>query len=197
MSVELVRPIEKYENSYRAYIAELGDEERYPFPMDFDHRDFPSLLHRLSDFENGRNLPEGFVPSSTYWLVENGELVGVSNLRHFLNERIINAGGHIGLGIRPQARGRGLGILLLSLTIAEARKKGIGELHIHCHKHNTASAKMIIANGGVLISEIQDAGSAGLIQRYIVSDPQETTVSGTDSKSASGHFGAKPGPANL
>jgi hypothetical protein len=44
---------------------------------------------------------------------------------------------------------------------------------------------MIIANGGVLISEIQDAGSAELIQRYVVSDPQETTVSDTDSKSES------------
>ena len=171
MSVELVRPIEKYENSYRAYIAELGDEERYPFPMDFDHRDFPSLLHRLSDFENGRNLPEGFVPSSTYWLVEHGELVGVSNLRHFLNEIIFNAGGHIGMGIRPQARGRGLGDLLLSLTIAEARKRGIAELHIHCHKHNEASARMIMANGGVLVSEISDGKSADLIQRYLIAAP--------------------------
>jgi len=175
MSVELIRPIEKYENSYRTYIAELGDEERYPFPMDFDHRDFSSLLHRLSDFENGRNLPEGFVPSSTYWLVDNGELVGVSNLRHFLNERIINAGGHIGLGIRPKARGRGLGILLLSLTIAEARRKGIGELHIHCHKHNAASARIIMANGGVLVSETSDGRSSDVIQRYVVSEQQNIT----------------------
>ena len=170
MSVELVRPSTKYESSYRAYIVELGDEERYPFPLDFDHKDFPALLRRLNDFEAGRNLPEGYVPSSTYWLVENGELVGVSNLRHFLNERIFNAGGHIGMGIRPQARGRGLGNLLLSLTIAEARKRGIGELHIHCHKHNEASARMIMANAGVLVSEISDGKSADLIQRYIVSE---------------------------
>jgi hypothetical protein len=78
MSVELVRPSTKYESSYRAYIVELGDEERYPFPLDFDHKDFPALLRRLNDFEAGRNLPEGYVPSSTYWLVEHGELVGVS-----------------------------------------------------------------------------------------------------------------------
>ena len=169
MSVELVRPSTRYESSYRAYIEELGDEERYPFPLDFDHKDFPALLRRLNDFEAGRNLPEGYVPSSTYWLVENGELVGVSNLRHFLNERIFNAGGHIGMGIRPQARGRGLGNLLLSLTIAEAHKRGIGELHIHCHKHNEASAGMIMANAGILVSEISDGTSADLIQRWIVS----------------------------
>ena len=167
MTVELVRPSAKYESSYRAYIAELGDEERYPFPLDFDHVDFPALLCRLNDFEAGRNLPEGYVPSSTYWLVENGELAGVSNLRHFLNERIFNAGGHIGLGIRPRARGRGLGSLLLSLTIAEARRKGIGDLHIHCHKHNAASARMIMANGGVLASELRN-GEDGIIQRFVV-----------------------------
>lgn len=171
MSVELVRPSKKYKRSYRAYIAELGGEERYPFPLDFDHKDFPALLHRLNDFAVGRNLPEGYMPSSTYWLVEHGELVGVSNLRHFLNERIFNAGGHIGMGIRPQSRGRGLGNLLLSLTIAEARKRGIAELHIHCHKHNEASTRMIMANGGVLVSEISDGKSADLIQRYVIAAP--------------------------
>lgn len=168
MSFELIRPSEKYECSYRTYIQELGDEERYPFPLDFDHGDFPALIRRLSDFEIGRDLPEGYVPSTTYWLVENKELVGVSNLRHFLNERIFNAGGHIGLGIRPKARGRGLGNLLLSLTITEARKQGIGELHIHCHKHNTVSAKMIVANGGVLSSEFQSAEFSDIVQRFIV-----------------------------
>lgn len=171
MSIQLVRPSEKYANSYRAYIKELGDEERYPFPLDFDHSDFSALLRRLDDFEQGRNLPNGFVPSSTYWLIECGELVGVSNLRHLLNERIKNAGGHIGLGIRPMARGRGLGQRLLALTIMEARSKGLGELHIHCHKHNMASARMIRANGGVLVSELDDGTPAGTIQRYIVAAP--------------------------
>ncbi|WP_395771344.1 GNAT family N-acetyltransferase [Arenimonas sp.] len=171
MSAELVRPSTKYQSSYRAYIAELGDEERYPFPLDFDHKDFPALLRRLNDIEAGRNLPEGYVPSSTYWLIEHGELVGVSNLRHILNERIFNAGGHIGMGIRPQARGRGLGNFLLSLTIAEARKRGIAELHIHCYKHNEVSARMIMANGGVLISERSDGNSADLIQRYVIAAP--------------------------
>lgn len=171
MSIQLVRPSEKYANSYRAYIKELGDEERYPFPLDFDHSDFSALLRRLDDFEQGRNLPNGFVPSSTYWLIECGELVGVSNLRHLLNERIKNAGGHIGLSIRPMARGRGLGQRLLALTIMEARSKGLGELHIHCHKHNMASARMIRANGGVLVSELDDGTPAGTIQRYIVAAP--------------------------
>lgn len=168
MTMSLVRPSADYEHSYRAYIEELGDEERYPFPLDFEHADFAAMLRRLDDFDQGRDLPEGFVPSSTYWLVENGELIGVSNLRHFLNERIARAGGHVGLGIRPGNRGRGLGVLLLGLTIQEARKRGIGELHIHCHKDNAASARMILSNGGVLHSEIEDGAPPEIVQRYLV-----------------------------
>ncbi len=168
MTVELILPRLEYELSYGAYIRELGDEERYPFPLDFEHRDFAALLRRLDDFANGVSLPEGFVPSSTYWLVEGGELIGVSNLRHYLNDRISHHGGHIGLGVRPSYRGRGLGSVLLSFTIQEARKKGIAPIHIHCHKSNTASAKMIARNGGVLDSEVADKGSTEIIQRYYV-----------------------------
>lgn len=168
MNYELVLPDAAYEPSYRAYIEELGDEERYPFPLDFDHADFASMLRRLDDFAQGVNLPEGFVPSSTFWLVHGDELVGVSNLRHVLNDRIREIGGHIGLGIRPSRRGRGLGNVLLALTIAEARRRGIDPIHVHCHKHNVVSARMINRNGGVLESEIAEPGSEEIIQRWRV-----------------------------
>lgn len=165
--IKLVQPDRRFQSSYRRYIEELGDEERYPFPMDFDHSDFAQLLARLDEFRNGVNIPEGFVPSTTCWLVQGNELLGVSSLRHHLNERIRHVGGHIGLGIRPSQRGRGLGSLLLQLTIAEAVSKGITDIHVHCYKHNVPSARMIVANGGVLDSELTlDSGE--LVQRYRV-----------------------------
>lgn len=168
MGQSLIKPTLRYEASYREYIEELGDEERYPFPLDFDHSDFVALLDRLADFEAGRNLPAGYVASSTFWLVESGELIGVSNLRHSLNEEIGRCGGHIGLGIRPSRRGRGLGAELLSLTIQEAWKRGIEEVHIHCYKENKASAKIIESNGGILHSEIEKGYPAKIVQRFVV-----------------------------
>ncbi len=161
-------PDQKYERSYRSYIAELGTEERYPFPLDFPHEDFPALLKRLERLSQGTNVPAGYVPSTTFWLVEGSEILGVSNLRHYLNRRIRHTGGHIGLGIRPACRGRGLGSLLMSLTIQEARKREIGELHIHCHKDNGAAARIIIGNGGVLESEFREEESMKVVQRYVV-----------------------------
>ncbi|MEZ5457777.1 MAG: GNAT family N-acetyltransferase [Steroidobacteraceae bacterium] len=169
MNYQLVPPSAAYVRSYAAYIRELGDEERYPFPLDYDHDDFRALLRRLDNLARGIDVPEGFVPSSTFWLVDGDELVGVSNLRHELNDRIREIGGHIGLGIRPTYRGRGLGNRLLGLTIAEARRRGITPIHIHCHKHNAASARMIASNGGVLESEVAEPGSTEIVQRWLIS----------------------------
>ncbi|WP_228768360.1 GNAT family N-acetyltransferase [Shewanella sp. TC10] len=168
--MQLVKPCLQYRQSYLQYIAELEDEERYPFPLDFDCDDFEAMLQKNQDFADGVNLPQGYVASETYWLVNAGELLGVANLRLSLNETIRHCGGHVGLGIRPSFRGEGLGIELLGQTIAVAKLKGMKELHIHCYKANLASAKMIIANGGILHSEIEleDDNAAAIIQRYRV-----------------------------
>ncbi len=167
-SLSLILPCAEYEQSYRGYIHELGDDERYPFPLDFDHEDFAALLKRLSDYSEGVGLPEGFVASSTFWLVDGSELLGVSNLRHELNETLREHGGHIGLGVRPAAQGRGLGKHLLALTIQEARSRGIDDVHVHCHKGNHASAGMILANGGVLRSEGPYGHAGEVVQRYVI-----------------------------
>ena len=171
MTLSLVLPSHEYEQSYGEYIVELGREERYPFQLDFEHRDFDALLQRLADFSQGVNIPSGYVASSTYWLVEGPELLGVSSLRHHLNARIKECGGHIGLGIRPSFRGRGLGTELLSLTLLRAHQMGIREVHIHCHKSNESSGRMIVRNGGVLHSEIEAGNPAEIVQRYVVQAP--------------------------
>lgn len=168
MTPTLILPNSEYEHSYREYIAELGNEERYPFQLDLDCHDFDALLQRLGQFSEGIDVPPGFVASSTYWLVDGPALVGVSSLRHTLNERIRECGGHIGMSIRPSHRGRGLGTKLLSLTLDRARGIGIGEVHIHCHKSNEASGRMIVRNGGVLHSEIAVGDPVAIVQRYVV-----------------------------
>lgn len=164
--MQLISPNQQYQQSYNDYINELGNEERYPFPLDFDHSDFPTLLQKLDDYKNGINIPDHAVPSTTLWLVDNSELVGVTNLRHFLNSQIEHCGGHIGLGIRPKYRGKGLGHLLMKLSIEKLNSMGVNPVHIHCYKNNTASAKVIIENGGILDSEITIENT--VVQRYLV-----------------------------
>ncbi|MGI5310259.1 GNAT family N-acetyltransferase [Rheinheimera sp. WS51] len=164
--MELVTPSKQYQISYNHYITELANEERYPFPLDFDYSNFDALLQKLADFAAGYKLPDGYVPSTTLWLVEGHELLGVTNIRHYLNERIQHCGGHIGLGIRPAYRGKGLGKYLMQLSIQYLKQKGVAPIHIHCYRDNLASASCIISNSGVLESEIRVNNH--VVQRYIV-----------------------------
>ena len=165
--MELILPTVQHQESYIAYIKELGDEERYPFPLDFEHKDFVELLNKIDNYANGIDIPDDAVPSSTYWLMENAEIIGVTNLRHCLNQQIEFCGGHIGLGVRPSCRGKGLGNILMEKSIHQLNLMGVKVVHIHCYKSNVASASMIIANGGSLESEFSDYGK--VIQRFVIS----------------------------
>ncbi len=164
--MNLILPSIEYKDSYLEYIAELGDEERYPFPMDFDYSDFGKLLEKIDNFAKGVNIPPGYVPSSTLWLVDSGELIGVINLRHYLSPEIEHCGGHIGLGLRPSFRGKGLGRYLMKLSIEKLNQMGVNSVHIHCYKENRASAKAITSNSGVLVSELTLENQ--VVQRYVV-----------------------------
>ncbi|WP_417656834.1 GNAT family N-acetyltransferase [Pseudidiomarina aestuarii] len=163
---QLILPTADLQQSYIDYITELGDEERYPFPLDFDHSDFPALLQRIENFRLGIDIPEGFVQSTTLWLVSGNDIVGCTNIRHRLNAKIEHCGGHIGLGIRPRYRGQGLGIELMQRSINKAREFGVQTVHIHCHTDNEPSRRMIEACGGLLHSTITVGEEH--VSRYLV-----------------------------
>ncbi|MDP5144878.1 GNAT family N-acetyltransferase [Shewanella sp. ULN5] len=164
--MNLVLPSIEYQYSYHSYINELGNEERYPFVLDFDYQDFDTYLTKVKDFSQGINLPNGYVPSSTFWLIHHNEIVGVTNLRHYLNDQIKHCGGHIGLSIRPSKRGTGLGILLMKRSIEKLHSMGNNPLHIHCYEDNLASERAIVSNGGVFDSAIQSGSQ--VVKRFII-----------------------------
>jgi predicted acetyltransferase len=168
-NLKLVSPQSVFKASYLSYIKELGEEERYPFPLDFDHSDFEAMLQRNDDFEQGVQLPAGYVPSSTWWLVQGASIIGVSNLRHFLNDDIAFVGGHIGLGIRPSCRRKGFSKKLLELTLQQALLRNMREVHIHCYSNNVASKAMIISCGGVLDSEVELDSDLNVEKKTLVS----------------------------
>lgn len=164
----LVTPTVDYEESYRSYVDELGSAERYPFTLDFEFDDFPALVARLNNFSLGIDLPDSSVPNTTFWLMEDGEIVGVSNLRHRLTERLRRLGGHIGFGVRPSAQGRGVAKELLRRTLIQAGHLGMHEVLVICLAENTASSRVIEANGGRLESEYLVPEYDGLLRRYAI-----------------------------
>ena len=51
--------------------------------------------------------PDGYVPSTTLWWIEDDAFLGRIAIRHRLTPALIEWGGHIGYDVRPSARRRG------------------------------------------------------------------------------------------
>jgi predicted acetyltransferase len=162
-------PRRDLQDSYRSLIAELAaaGERPVPFTLGYPCADFDALLAKCEADARGEGLAEGFVPHTTFWLVSGGhEIVGVSNLRHRLNAKLLREGGHIGYGIRPSARRKGYGREILRQSLRRAAAQGILRALVTCGKGNLGSARIIAANGGVFESEEFDAERNEVVQRY-------------------------------
>lgn len=156
--MELVSPSEEYKASFIAAVKELKAEppttsrhEHYRgLPLEQLENDFGAYVRSIRDASQGVGLPEGYVPHTDYWLVDNGEYIGRVSIRHSLSEHLLNLGGHIGYDIRPSRRNRGYGRKILELTLPKARELGIDRVLVTVDETNIASRKIIEANGGVL-----------------------------------------------
>ncbi|KMQ08925.1 GCN5 family acetyltransferase [Bacillus cereus] len=152
MNVSLLTPTTDLQDEYLDFYNEWKDsgETMIPWVISKDPSNFPAMVQELLDAHNGVNLPQSWVPDSTYWLVtDNNRIVGAVNIRHSLTELLFNAGGHIGYGIRPSERRKGYATKLLELSLEKTKKLNITRALVVCDEVNTASEKTILHNGGV------------------------------------------------
>lgn len=69
-------------------------------------------------------------------------------MRHRLNDKLAQTGGHIGYAVRSSERKKDYGNKLLALLLVEYEKIGLNKVQIGA---NIASNKIILNHGGVLI----------------------------------------------
>ena len=84
-------------------------------------------------------------------------------------EQWLDFRGHIGYCIRPSQRRKGYAKEQLRLTLERCREAGEKKVLVTCDPANAASERTILANGGVLASEVEDKpglGGSGVIRRY-------------------------------
>jgi predicted acetyltransferase len=152
--------------SFIAEVVELG-EELVPWVLAEVGDDFDHYLATLEQQAQGVGLAPGFVPSSTFWLLDGTEeIVAVSNLRHALTERLLTFGGHIGFGVRPSARRKGYATEILRQTLIAARELGIGDVLVTCDKGNIGSEQAILRNGGEYSGEDYIEAHSSIVKRY-------------------------------
>jgi predicted acetyltransferase len=155
--------------SYRGLVEEIRQqsEKPVPFTLEYPSGDPDALIARFERDRRGIDLPVDFVPHTTFWLVRGDkEIVGASNLRHRLTPFLLREGGNIGYGIRPSARRNGHGREILTLTLSKARELGLSRVLVTCGKPNLGSARIILANGGILESEEFSVERDEVVQRY-------------------------------
>ncbi|GGA24098.1 GNAT family N-acetyltransferase [Paenibacillus physcomitrellae] len=149
-NVRLVQPSMELRDEYLKFYQEWIDsgENMVPWVISQDPSDFQGMLHFLTNNEKDEQ-PDQRVPDSTFWLItEDRKVVGAVNIRHRLNERLLNCGGHIGYGIRPSERRKGYAAKLLALSLEKTRALGIDKVLVVCDEWNIASARTILKNGG-------------------------------------------------
>lgn len=165
MNLKLV----KASNEYRTQITEMLDEwyatgeKIIPYTIRrLDYHDFEYYCINLEV----KDTSGGLVPDSTFFCLdeERDIMVGAVNIRHYLNDALLQSGGHIGDGVRPSERRKGIATQMIGLALQECKKLGIERVLMVCNKDNVGSAKSIVNNGGVLENEVVVDGCVE--QRY-------------------------------
>lgn len=149
---------------YRSDINGSGGLSRLASGMPYE--EWLDDVIKRSDDDYAKSIDR--VPASTYFTVRESDnkIVGMVNLRHYLDNILKNIGGHIGYSIRPSERGKGYAKIQLYLALLECKKLGIEEAMVDCVKSNIKSEKTILALGGVFEKQFYDQLGKRMLRNY-------------------------------
>ena len=104
-------------------------------------------LEELKKRSSEDTVPEGLVPSSTYLGVREKDnyIVGMIDIRHYLNEYLTQVGGNIGYSVRKTERNKGYAKQMLKLALGKCRDLKMKKVLITCDEDNIASEKVILS----------------------------------------------------
>lgn len=100
--------------------------------------------------EQGLDLKKHLVPCTQFGAFNHqGQLVGMCNVRHQLNDLWLNVGGHIGYSVHPNFRRQGIATFMLQEALKYCRYLHLKKVLLTCLEDNEASKKTILKCGGV------------------------------------------------
>lgn len=158
---QLVEPAETYRDSFLEGAAEFAEEGRidstYAAYLGYSlrrlAREFDAFVWDLRRMADPSRLHQSGYQDAVHWLVDGDHYLGQTSIRPELGTPyLITYGGHIGYSIRPSYRRRGYGRHILRLALHRCKELGLERVLITCDEDNSASRRIIEANGGLFES---------------------------------------------
>lgn len=170
--LELIFPTKEYKKEVEEYLQEFLDNGENEIAGDggLDRiRDFDKWLEKVQNDLSVDTIDKDRIPATLYLTIRKSDkkIVGNLQIRHFLNEKLLNYGGHIGDSVRPSERRKGYATEQIRLALEKCKELGIDNVLMDCDKTNIGSAKSIQKNGGILENEIYVGNE--IVQRYWIS----------------------------
>ena len=141
-----------HEAALAGFLADFRTHGEARIPAWFPGDGWPHArkVEALHNWSAGLELSEGWVPCTTRFLQDDdGQLIGVVNVRHLVTPQLHLRGGHVGVSVRPSHRRQGHGQTLLRWALKHCRLLGIPNAWLTTSAHNIASQRVIEACGGV------------------------------------------------
>ncbi len=168
--MKLIEPSAEYAQKIRAYRQEFLDCGSSMDGMGpLRHYEDPLEWIRVSDlYKRPETLPKGKVIATQYLFVreEDDKIVGMIQIRHYLNDYLAKYAGHIGYSVAPSERRKGYASLMLKTALPFCRKIGLDRVLITCIKDNEGSRRTILKNGGQYDGTVYEPDERVDIERY-------------------------------
>ncbi len=169
-NMKFIEPKIEYEEQIRTYRQELLNSG--------SSMDGTGALRRMEDprqwiehckrSTKKETVPDGLVPATQYIFVRESDdkIIGMLQIRHYLNDFLEKYGGHIGYSVAPSERRKGYATQMLQIGLNKCKELGIYKVLITCDDDNEASRKTILNNGGVYESTVYEPDEGVNLQRY-------------------------------
>lgn len=166
----LVEPREEYAEQiveYRKEFLDAGDSMDGTGPL----RVCDDPVVYIAECEKHKStltLPEGRVIATQFFCVrkEDDRIVGMIQVRHYMNEYLSMYAGNIGYSVRPSERRKGYATSMLGAVLPYCREIGLDKILISCHEGNIGSEKTILSNGGIYESTVEEPGEELGLKRF-------------------------------
>lgn len=166
----LIRPTSEYASQifqYRQEFLDAGDTmdgcgylRKYENPEDY--------IRICLDREHPEKIPANMVPAIQLHCIRKSDntLVGMLQIRQFVNDSIQKYSGNVGYSVRPGERRKGYAKKMLKMALPFCREIGMDKILVCCAADNIGSEKTILANGGVYESTVHEPNADIDLKRF-------------------------------